>query len=1227
MGGGASKQEDTSQDKKVKDKDKEKEKGKGKKAAGKTAQQDNESVPRDDPSAKYKQSLQDHTLDELLALCIEKAKEVRVSETKDFTKRDLVLCKEVHRLVCSDEDEQSVRKPAVVSTQKDSDPLSMSSSLRGRTAGTQTELCMVNEKMNAKPASPRGSPLGSPRSPRGTSVFADDVKSMKASSAASSSGGSMLSRTMSLDSFSQDDFDQMEDRVRNQILDSAGGNGAPKIRKPMANHVKRGGPQIKQKRARSFLKAGGSLKPTVDYERRLKLVMHILDICADFNYEHGVGAHERVMTEIAKFYSASRCHLYLFNKGEYISAQCDHQSPVLEALGETESPVFDMEESAARPITDEVVDTPEYAVAYDAHEKNQFTAEYADETPVDGVLAQSPSKSPRPGNLCIPAGDDCGGSAPVSPTSHGPSRARAGFMAHPLSDGSGALLLVDGTLSADDEFIRPLLKGIEVLLKNARLFRRAVFQHQKGSAMMALSDHLASCSMDTNVTAGILEHARRIVNAERASLYIVDDGRKEWNVLLQSHDGSNQELQVPWGDDIITDVFRQQNGVDMAFCCHDAANEDRYDGNIDALTNFTTRNFIALPLVYENKVQGVAVVANKRDESGEKPMAFTSDDSEILESFVVFASVALRNSCYYRQMLREQATTRTVLDCVQKVSGCDIRSIGNITSSVIQGAQQLCGADRCAVFLVDKEQNQLVATLKDGKEIRVLLGAGSIAGDVCLSGKHVNLANAYKDPRFNQEVDRNTGYLTVSLMCYPIFFNNEVIAVAQLINKMDNYGRVLGFNKQDEHLLESFAAFAGITIGNARLFKFAMQSADEAMRLFNLQMKGEIVGHAEGEIKKVAFANDEEVSSHFQKKVDEEKWAVASSWEFNVHEYDRRPGGLVPLMAEVFNRLGFIKRFNISEEKLLRFLVTLKKMYRNVPYHNFIHAFDVMQTLANYLADDGVRGMLTELDVFCTIVIGLLHDVDHMGLNNSFHLKAENPFAFVVSASGSKSVLEVHHCNIAVQILTHELTDILGGLSKEESKQVFRILTNAILATDMARHNEVIQEFADLEGRYDISNLEHRIKLISILTIIADISNVFKPFAVSRIWGAKISAEFAQSGDHEKVKPKDLLLTLEAHTFTQQVGFVKNQIGFMSKMVRPVLVILAKQLPMFQSHLGRLEDNINNWTAMWRTAVLSHTIGCDTERACMYRYYYKLKKYSVICRKAHGEKIMVVDVF
>ncbi len=126
-------------------------------------------------------------------------------------------------------------------------------------------------------------------------------------------------------------------------------------------------------------------------------------------------------------------------------------------------------------------------------------------------------------------------------------------------------------------------------------------------------------------------------------------------------------------------------------------------------------------------------------------------------------------------------------------------------------------ADRCTVFLLDKEKNELwskVALGMDSQEIRFPADKG-LAGYVVQTGEPLNIPDAYNDPRFNPEVDKKTGYVTKTILCLPIKNNNqEIIGAFQVLNKISGV-----FTKGDEDLLVAIGGSASIALENAQLFK------------------------------------------------------------------------------------------------------------------------------------------------------------------------------------------------------------------------------------------------------------------------------------------------------------------------------------------------------------------------------------------------------------------------
>lgn len=139
-------------------------------------------------------------------------------------------------------------------------------------------------------------------------------------------------------------------------------------------------------------------------------------------------------------------------------------------------------------------------------------------------------------------------------------------------------------------------------------------------------------------------------------------------------------------------------------------------------------------------------------------------------------------------------------------------------------------ADRCTVFMLDKDKNELwskVALGMDSQEIRFPADKG-LAGYVVKTGEPLNIPEAYNDPRFNPDIDKETGYRTKTILCMPIKNNNqEIIGAFQVLNKLNGV-----FTKGDEDLLVAIGGSASIALENAQLFEQQKELYKEQKILF-----------------------------------------------------------------------------------------------------------------------------------------------------------------------------------------------------------------------------------------------------------------------------------------------------------------------------------------------------------------------------------------------------------
>jgi transcriptional regulator with GAF, ATPase, and Fis domain len=128
----------------------------------------------------------------------------------------------------------------------------------------------------------------------------------------------------------------------------------------------------------------------------------------------------------------------------------------------------------------------------------------------------------------------------------------------------------------------------------------------------------------------LLREAPSVMNAERATIFLPDYGRKE----LYSHVGVGVEhgqIRIPWASGIAGWVFTSGESLRIP----DPYNDSRFNRDVDLQTGYTTRNLLCVPLRSPGgTISGVFEVLNKR--AG----VFTSTDLEILE---ILASQACRS--------------------------------------------------------------------------------------------------------------------------------------------------------------------------------------------------------------------------------------------------------------------------------------------------------------------------------------------------------------------------------------------------------------------------------------------------------------------------------------------------------------------------------------------------------------------------------------------------------
>ncbi|CAH8585716.1 unnamed protein product [Heterobilharzia americana] len=276
----------------------------------------------------------------------------------------------------------------------------------------------------------------------------------------------------------------------------------------------------------------------------------------------------------------------------------------------------------------------------------------------------------------------------------------------------------------------------------------------------------------------------------------------------------------------------------------------------------------------------------------------------------------------------------------------------------------------------------------------------------------------------------------------------------------------------------------------------------------------------------------------------------------------------------MFENLGFITQWNIHRTTLACFILTVKKNYRTPTYHNWMHAFTVghMAYLVLTVESQLTNQYLNELERLALFVGALCHDIDHRGFNNSYQMLTKSPLAALYGHRGS--VLEHHHVDQTMRILSLEGCDIFSQMKKEQYERMRGLLKQIILATDLCEHIVLMPTIIQMTNQaYNPCNEKHHELFLSLLVTACDLNDQCKNWYNTREAAKLIYHEFFIQGDFEKSQQLTPLPSLDRNK-----AFIPElQINFLESIVLPCFKALSSILPNFQSIINTIEYNQQIW--------------------------------------------------
>ncbi|KAM9408485.1 cGMP-inhibited 3',5'-cyclic phosphodiesterase 3B isoform 2-T2 [Pholidichthys leucotaenia] len=292
-----------------------------------------------------------------------------------------------------------------------------------------------------------------------------------------------------------------------------------------------------------------------------------------------------------------------------------------------------------------------------------------------------------------------------------------------------------------------------------------------------------------------------------------------------------------------------------------------------------------------------------------------------------------------------------------------------------------------------------------------------------------------------------------------------------------------------------------------------------------------------------------------------------NTWNFQIFDLVDKTGGktgriLSYVTYTLFQDMCLFEIFKIPVREFMMYFCALENGYRDIPYHNRVHATDVLHAVwylttrpipgfqqihsehvtgsdtdsdsgispgrisyasskSSSISDDSYGCLswnIPALELMALYVAAAMHDYDHPGRTNAFLVATNAPQAILYN---DRSVLENHHAAAAWSLyLSQPEFNFLANLDHVEFKRFRFLVIEAILATDLKKHFDFLAEFNakvnDVNSPgIDWTNENDRLLVCQVCIKLADINGPAKVRDLHLKWTEGIVNEFYEQGDEE----------------------------------------------------------------------------------------------------------------
>jgi PAS domain S-box-containing protein len=323
----------------------------------------------------------------------------------------------------------------------------------------------------------------------------------------------------------------------------------------------------------------------------------------------------------------------------------------------------------------------------------------------------------------------------------------------------------------------------------------------------------------------ILFLSMKNVGAVSGSIIVLDDAgqpvESAFLILGQAHHRTTLQLRVTYERGMAGWVARNRQAVLIP----DTSQDERWLRRPDDEAGRTgPKSAVSVPILARDKLVGVITLVHPQ------PGFFTTDHLDLVQAIGDHAGIAILNARLYAESQRRAQVMTAVADSAAVITAS--LNLEDVLQRILESINQAFGAEGASMALIDPLSKELEfhsSTFKSDWRAfakRIPLGKG-IAGWVAKEGIGAAVVDAQDDPHFSPEVDQQPGFESRSVLCAPIFSEDQVIGVLEVVNSQRG-----AFDTDDLLVLSGIGNMAGTAIRHAQLFESLQAAHQRYLELF-----------------------------------------------------------------------------------------------------------------------------------------------------------------------------------------------------------------------------------------------------------------------------------------------------------------------------------------------------------------------------------------------------------